>query len=59
LGKDDEEIKKISDSLKWRLNQWDEAQRQEWQAFMKRGHEKLLKTVPTLQQAIDLYKEWY
>jgi hypothetical protein len=59
LGKDDEEIKKIADSLKWRLNQWDEAQRQEWRQAMKRSHEELQKTVPTLQEAIDLYKEWY
>jgi hypothetical protein len=46
-----------SDSLKWRLNQWDEKQRQEWRAAMKRSHEVFLERVPNMREVISGYEE--
>jgi hypothetical protein len=66
LGKTDSEIKSLADSLKWRLNQWDDVQRQEHQKIMKQGFEKLLEVTPSLRQSLEdqkkgvpeIFKNW-
>jgi hypothetical protein len=66
LGKTEPEIKALADSLKWQLNQWDDAQRKEHQKVMKQGFEKLLEVTPSLRQSLedqkkgvpDIFKNW-
>jgi len=57
FGQDDAEIAELARSLKWRLNLWDDTQRQEWHQAMKRAHNALLQSVPTLRQAIEQYEK--
>ncbi|MDR1479190.1 MAG: hypothetical protein LBJ00_09625 [Planctomycetaceae bacterium] len=47
-----EDIKKLADSFKWRLNQWDLQQDTMWQYMMNLGHEKLLEANPPLKEHI-------
>jgi hypothetical protein len=47
-----EDVKKLAESLKWRLNQWDVKQRSMWQYIMNLGHEKLLEANPPLKEHI-------
>jgi hypothetical protein len=42
--------------IAWRLNQWDEEQRKEWQDAMKQGHEKLLEKIPDLREILEKAK---
>ncbi|MDR2642327.1 MAG: hypothetical protein LBC74_05995, partial [Planctomycetaceae bacterium] len=39
--------------IAWRLNQWNEEQRKEWQDAMKQGHEKLLEKIPRLREILE------
>jgi hypothetical protein len=56
-SEEEENVKQLADALKWYLNQWDEYQRREWKAFMKRGHEKFLLRVPEQREAIEMYEK--
>jgi hypothetical protein len=53
---DGEDMKQLSDSLKWRLNQWDAKQRTEHKVVMKRAHELMLERT-NMREAIDLYEK--
>jgi hypothetical protein len=57
LGQEDNEIKSLADSIKWRLNIWDEKQRVEWRQVMKRAHDKLLIEIPAQREAIKMYEK--
>jgi hypothetical protein len=57
FGKNDAEIKSLADSIKWRLNIWDEKQRIEWKQIMKHAHESLLRTTPAQREAIEMYEK--
>jgi hypothetical protein len=52
----EDSLQQLADSLKWRLNQWDEKQRQEWRNFMKKAHEEFLIRVPAQRKAIEMYE---
>ncbi|MDR1054226.1 MAG: hypothetical protein LBL39_08620 [Planctomycetaceae bacterium] len=57
FGQDDTEIKALADSIKWRLNLWDEKQRMEWKNIMKYAHEIFLQRHPEQRKAIEMYEE--
>jgi uncharacterized phage-like protein YoqJ len=44
---------RLANCIAWRLNQWDEKQRKEWQETMKKGHEQLLQDVPQLREILE------
>ncbi|MDR1483312.1 MAG: hypothetical protein LBT09_00660, partial [Planctomycetaceae bacterium] len=54
--KHDEKIKPVVESLKWRLNQWDEAQRKEWLEAMKAAFQKNYDTNESLRELIESHK---
>ena len=56
-GTDDGSIQQLADSLKWRLNQWNEKQREEHREVMKRAHEELLRRSPDQKKAIEMYEK--
>jgi hypothetical protein len=57
FGQDDTEINVLADSIKWRLNIWDEKQRIEWKQIMKHAHEAFLRRNPTQREAIKMYEK--
>ncbi|MDR0392597.1 MAG: hypothetical protein LBH59_11855, partial [Planctomycetaceae bacterium] len=56
MSKQDEKIIPIVESLKWRLNQWDEAQRKEWLEAMKAAFQKFYDTNESLRETIEGHK---
>jgi len=56
-GTDDKAIQQLAESLKWRLNQWDATQREEYRAVMKRAHEEMLRRSPEQRKAIEMYEK--
>ncbi|MDR1384378.1 MAG: hypothetical protein LBJ67_11145, partial [Planctomycetaceae bacterium] len=49
-------MNQLAYSLKWRLNQWDDAQRQEWMTIMKQNWQIFYDTNPTLRKTIESHK---
>jgi hypothetical protein len=54
---EEEDVQQLAESLKWRLNQWDERQRFAHKAIMKRAHDQLLIRSPDMKKAIEMYEE--
>jgi hypothetical protein len=55
-SKDDEAISQIAETLKWRLNQWDEAQRKEWLDAMNTAFKNFYDSNESLRKSIESQK---
>ncbi|MDR1270822.1 MAG: hypothetical protein LBK82_15005, partial [Planctomycetaceae bacterium] len=55
-AKKDDKINPIVESMKWRLNQWDEAQRKEWLEAMKAAFKEFYDTNESLRETIESHK---
>jgi hypothetical protein len=56
LPQDEDGIPQIVESLKWRLNQWDETQRKEWREAMDTAFKKFYDTNQSLRKSIESQK---
>ncbi|MDR2641249.1 MAG: hypothetical protein LBC74_00480 [Planctomycetaceae bacterium] len=53
----DDYQKQLAYCLKWRLNQWDDKQRKEWNETMKRAWEALYNGNESIRKSFDSYKD--
>ncbi|MDR0521264.1 MAG: hypothetical protein LBH00_05370 [Planctomycetaceae bacterium] len=52
-----EDMQQLLKSLKWRLNQWDDEQREEWYNVMSHSHRGMILENPSVKKTIDQYKD--
>jgi hypothetical protein len=53
LANEDEQLKQINKSIKWRLNQWDAEQRREWRETMEKAVKKLHEEYEQIREAVE------
>ncbi|MDR2168906.1 MAG: hypothetical protein LBP59_02070, partial [Planctomycetaceae bacterium] len=54
-----ENEKQLAHSLKWRLNQWDDKQRKEWNETVKHAWQHFYDTNEGLRESIESHKKGF